>query len=308
MKEHLLSPGNRAALQGLITLSGALGIGALLARFFVPGEGGRGRDSGFVIFEVFAVVAILTLSGLTAYFSVLYLYQDVTISDAQLAQVSTPLVVSIILLVLLSVVARVSSLPRPWLHLPTFSATLMVALGLGFAVPILNPPIEYIVAIGVAILALGAGVSRLGLQSERADVDRNRKAERERMAKLAAMDYVPVERSLQFAVPANIVSGEKMTIVCWARGEKLYLDQTECRRLGAETARRWADVAGGAALPPRGEPVLAQIGLKTAFWPWPPKLRMVLRTRDWRDPEDDVKRIPVGDAGLFDVTSLGVVR
>jgi hypothetical protein len=74
-------------------------------------------------------------------------------------------------------------------------------------------------ALWVAILALGAGVSRLGLRS---DVDRNQKADRERMAKLAAMDYVPVERSLQFAVPANIASGEKIAVVCWARGEKLW--------------------------------------------------------------------------------------
>lgn len=52
MKQHLLSDGDRAALQALVPLAGALGVGTIFALFF----GGR-RKSGIAVFELFAIVA-----------------------------------------------------------------------------------------------------------------------------------------------------------------------------------------------------------------------------------------------------------
>jgi hypothetical protein len=46
VKQHLLSDGDRAALQALVPLAGALGVGTIFALFF----GGR-RKSGIAVFE-----------------------------------------------------------------------------------------------------------------------------------------------------------------------------------------------------------------------------------------------------------------
>jgi hypothetical protein len=51
MKEHLLNDGDRAALQALVPLAGALGVGTIFALFF----GGR-RKAGLAVFELFAIV------------------------------------------------------------------------------------------------------------------------------------------------------------------------------------------------------------------------------------------------------------
>jgi hypothetical protein len=61
VKEHLLSEGDRAALQALVPLAGALGAGTIFALFF----GGR-RRAGFAVFELFTIVAVLTAVGSTA--------------------------------------------------------------------------------------------------------------------------------------------------------------------------------------------------------------------------------------------------
>ena len=62
LKEHVLNPGDRAALQALVPLAGALGVGTIFALFF----GGR-RKSGTAVFELFAIVAVLTAAGSTAF-------------------------------------------------------------------------------------------------------------------------------------------------------------------------------------------------------------------------------------------------
>jgi hypothetical protein len=307
MKEHVLSPDNRAALQGLIALSGALGVGALLARFFLDRDGKEGRDLGFAIFEVFAVVAILTASGLTAYFSVLFLREGEAISDADFAQVSAPLVVAITLLVLLSAVSRISNLPRPWVHLSTLSATLAVAILAGSAVPILNPPPSMIFSIGLAILAAGAVVSWAAMRFERSDLTRRQRIGRERMAKLSASGYMPIEKKLRVAVPGKMGTHEEPTAICWKRDEELYLDQVECHRLSREVSGRWADVAYDKAIPPRGETALVRLALKTTLWKWSASLRLIVAVHDCREPEPDIKTIEANESGLFTVTGLGIV-
>ena len=72
-----LSQGDRAALQGLIPLTGALGAGTIFALFF----GGRQRGSGIVVFELCAIVAVLASLGMTAYLAISLLHQNQAISD-----------------------------------------------------------------------------------------------------------------------------------------------------------------------------------------------------------------------------------
>jgi hypothetical protein len=97
VKQHLLSDGDRAALQALVPLAGALGVGTISALFF----GGR-RKPGIAVFELFAIVAVLTAAGSTAYFSVSLLHQNEAITSHELTQTATPLVVAAFLLVFVS--------------------------------------------------------------------------------------------------------------------------------------------------------------------------------------------------------------
>ncbi len=110
-----LSAGDRAALQGLIPLAGALGAGTIFALFF----GGRRRGSGVAVFELCAIVAVLASVGMTAYLAISLLHQDMAISDRDLTQTAMPLIFAVILLVLVSAVARLpGSLERILLVLP----------------------------------------------------------------------------------------------------------------------------------------------------------------------------------------------
>src|SRR6476469_6265503 len=88
MKEHALNPSDRAALQGLIPLAGALGAGTIFALFF----GGRRRGSGIAVFELFAIVAVLVSVGTTAYLAISLLHANEAISDRVLTQTATPLI------------------------------------------------------------------------------------------------------------------------------------------------------------------------------------------------------------------------
>ena len=87
MKEQLLSDSDRAALQSLIPLAGALGAGTIFGLFF----GGRKR-AGFAVFEIFAMVSVLVAVGSTAYFSIALMHANEPISDADLTQTATPLI------------------------------------------------------------------------------------------------------------------------------------------------------------------------------------------------------------------------
>jgi hypothetical protein len=82
MKEHVLNPSDRAALQGLIPLAGALGAGTIFALFF----GRRRRGSGTAVFELFAIAAVLAAVGTTAYFCVSLLHRNQAISDRELTR------------------------------------------------------------------------------------------------------------------------------------------------------------------------------------------------------------------------------
>src|ERR1700710_2387491 len=108
MKEQMLNPGDRAALQGLIPLAGALGAGTIFALFF----GGR-RKAGFAVFEVFVVIAVLTAVATTAYFCVALLHRNEPISDHELTQTAMPLIVAVFFLAFVSVGSRI---PGPFMR------------------------------------------------------------------------------------------------------------------------------------------------------------------------------------------------
>ncbi len=308
MKENLLDAGNRAALQGLITVASALGIGALFSQYFFRRRGARDLDVGFTVFEVVAVATILTASGLSAFASLLFLHSGKEINDLQFAQASAPLVVAIILLLLLSAMARFSNLPGGiGGHLPTFGVTAWVGAVLAIAASRPAPEPGSLVVIVVVILAIGAGVAWSFMRIERFGMNGSQKSMRRRMTILSARGYRPKEMTLRPAVPQPRVGDPNLGLVCWSKKKRIYLDQPGCLRLRNEVHERWTGLANGETLAPVGEVVLTEIDTKTTVLPWPPKFQMVIKTHKQGSPDIESHTLPVNSEGLFELTELDIV-
>jgi hypothetical protein len=99
-----LGASDRAALQSLIPLAGAVGAGTIFSLF-----AGTRRGAALRVFEVFAIVAVLTAAALTAATAIDLLHANEAISNRELTQTAMPLVIATLLLVVVSVFNRVSA-------------------------------------------------------------------------------------------------------------------------------------------------------------------------------------------------------
>lgn len=302
MKEHVLNPSDRAALQALVPLAGALGAGTIFALFF----GGR-RRAGFAVFELFTIVAVFTAVGSTAYFSIALLHQNEAISGHDLTQTATPLLVAAILLIFVSAFSR---LPGSVTHLVTllpitFGAIVIAVLLASFT---WSAQPESIILLAVAILAVGAAVGVLAWWGERIDIGWDRRWEHRRLTRLYAAGYVPDEKPLRLALPRPEQAGRVNEISCWTRKGRAYLDLPTGWHLRAEVHRLWREQAVGEARPPVGSVIL----VRTQIWPRIPLLRKEARLglhllEPSRGGEASLVELEPNDDGVFDVTGLGVV-
>lgn len=296
-----LSDGDRAALQALVPLAGALGAGTIFALFF----GGR-RRAGLAVFELFTIVAVLTAVGSTAYFSIALLHQNEAITGDDLTRTATPLLVAAVLLVFVSVFARLpGSFTRVITLLPLAVVAIVIAALLASNTWFAEP--ESIVPLAGAILAVGALVGVFAWGAERADVGWDRRWERRRLTRLYAEDYSPGEKPLHVALPRD-GREQAMEISCWTRKGRTYLDLPTGWHLRSEVHRLWRAQAVGEARPPVGSVIL----LRTQIWPRVPLLRKQARVgfhllEPSRGGEARLVELEPNDDGLFDVTELGVV-
>ncbi|HEX4465487.1 MAG TPA: hypothetical protein VH042_12695 [Solirubrobacterales bacterium] len=297
MKQHLLSDGDRAALQALVPLAGALGVGTIFALFF----GGR-RKSGIAVFELFAIVAVLTAAGSTAYFSVSLLHQNEAITSHELTQTATPLVVAAFLLVFVSVFARLpGSLTRIVTLLPLAIAGIVIAALLASSTWSAGPENASLVAL--AMLAVGALVGVAAWLVDRLDIGWEGRSERRRLTQLYAAGYAPAEKAPRFALPESDSGSAGGGLACWSRKDRSYLDQPGWLRLREEAGSGWRALATGEARPPIGPTILVQVkvGLRDRS-----AVRVSLLEPS-RDSEPRVREIRANEDGLFDVTDLGIV-
>ncbi len=178
MKEHLaaLSDSDRAALQSLVPLAGALGAGTIFALF-----SSRSRRTGFAVFEIFAIVAVLTAVGTTAYLAISLIHRDQPITDRDLTQTATPLIVAAFLLVFISIFNRVASFSGRVL---TIAVLLIGAAVVAAEVSIGSWSASPGGASVFALLTLGVGLL-LGGIGWAFDRDHDRRARRSRQADLA---------------------------------------------------------------------------------------------------------------------------
>ncbi len=286
-------------------LSGVVGLSALLSGVVIDRVGPRQRDAGFAAFEVFTVVAAVTAAVLTAALSLVFLSRDEAISDTDLFRVSAPALVALLLLVVLTSVARFSILTDALSNnFPILLSALFAAMLAG-AMPIfLVVKVSEIIVAVAAILTAGMVVGWFFLVLERRHLGEKRRDAQRRLSGLAADGYVPVKCSLRAAVPSTADQPEILDAVCWAREEGCYLDQAEARRLCRRVDARWAALGSGEAAPPLAKSVMTEARLKTTVWPWPPRfvMKLAIHLRGAIDAEHF--ELNVDERGLFDVTVL----
>ena len=302
MKQHLLSDGDRAALQALVPLAGALGVGTIFALFF----GGR-RKSGIAVFELFAIVAVLTAAGSTAYFSVSLLHQNEAITSHELTQTATPLVVAAFLLVFVSVFARLpGSLTRIITLLPLAIAGIVIAALLSSSTWSVGPENASLVAL--AMLAVGAVVGMAAWLVDRLDIGWEGRIEQRRLSRLYAAGYSPTERAPRFVLPEADAVSAAGELACWEKKNKSYLDLPGWLRLRDEAGSRWRALSTGAARPPIGAAILVsvKVGLRVPGFRDQPTVRVSLLEPN-RDSDARSREIHANEDGLFDVTELGIV-
>ncbi len=302
MKEHLLNDGDRAALQALVPLAGALGVGTTFALFF-----GGPRKSGTAVFELFAIVAVLTAAGSTAFFAISLLHQNEPITSHQLTQTASPLLVAAFLLVFVSVFAR---LPGTGLRLfalvPLALSGVLIAALLASTSWSAEPENASLAAL--IILGVGAVLWALTWAFERLDIGWDRRWEHRRLTRLYAAGYLPDEKALGVVLPRRDDDGRSSKVACWARKGRSYLDIPSWLHLRREAAGRWRAFATGEAQPPVGSAILVQVKVGYRI----PLVRdyAVVRVsvlEPARGGEARVHEVRSNEDGLFDVTELGLI-
>lgn len=292
MKEQVLSASDRAALQSLIPLAGALGAGTVFGLFFA----GR-RRAGFAMFEIFTMVAILAAVGTTAYFCIALLHQDQAISDSDLARTATPLIVAAFLLVFVNVFSRLpGSTSRVVALLPLAIGAAVVAVELSTSTWTARPEDASLLAL--AILVIGALLGVVGWWSERLEARWERIVFLRRLERLGREGYEPAAARLGLVVPGD---GAEEPLRCWRRKGRVYLDAEAGERLRDLAEDRWRALS--AAEPASAEPTLLRLRLGPSLG-----RGRTLRVETFAAGERRERDLPENEDRLFDVTELGLLE
>jgi hypothetical protein len=254
-----LSASDRAALQSLIPLASGLGAGTIFGLFFV----GRRRAS-FAVFESIAIVAVLVSVATTAYYAIYLLHRDTAITNRELVETSVPLVIAAVLLILISIVARLRGaterisalLP---LVLVAVVATVEVA---GSGIPI-EPGFAPVAAL--AILAVGAGFGGLGAAIDARARRTMRAREHDHVATLTGRGYALAEAPLAAALPRLPEDAAPPTIDVWRREGASFLDAAGAAHLRDVVDERWQSLADGEGRGPIGPATLLAVVLTGAM-------------------------------------------
>jgi hypothetical protein len=303
MKENFLNPSDRAALQGLIPLAGALGAGTIFALFF----GGRRRGPGIAVFELFAIVAVLAAVGTTAYLSIALLHNNEALTDRELTQTAAPLIFAVFLLVLVSVLSRLpGSAERAVTVLPLLLAAGVVAAYLASTAWSFKPGDTVLMA-GL-VLGIGGLTALLAWGSDRLDARWERGLEQRRFVRLSVAGYRVEERELRLSLPARGKGGDRQTVSCWTRKGRVYLDWLACRQLRDRADARWDRLSENKGRPPAGPAVLTRVHVRHyAFLRVGKGAARFSIFEPGRGEQVHTHEPKINDDRLFDVTDLGIV-
>jgi hypothetical protein len=309
VKEHLLavaklSPSDRAALQSLIPLASGLGAGTIFGLFFV----GR-RRAAYAVFEAVAIVAVLVAVATTAYYAIAMLHRDTAISDKELAETAVPLVVAAVLLILISIVARLrGATQRVAVLLPLVLVAVVAAIELASSGVAVEPTAAPVVAL--VILGAGAAFGALGTVIDGRARRTVRRAEHDRLALLISRGYASAPGRLAVALPRLAAEEAPPSVDLWRRDGHAFLDGPGALRLCDSVDQRWQSLAAGDAHAPAVDAasaatVLLEVeaagGPRRA--PSPTELRVATLRPGVEAPRHTATLAVNGD-GLFDVTDL----
>jgi hypothetical protein len=296
-----LGASDRAGLQSLIPLASGLGAGTIFGLFFV----GR-RRAGFAVFEAITIVAVLVAVSTTAYYCIALLHRDTAVSNKELVETALPLVVALVLLIVISIVARLSgATQRIVVVLPLVLVAVVATIELARSGAALEPTAAPVVAL--VILAAGAAFGALGTLVDARARRAARRTEHDRLALLTGRGYVAAEARLALALPRLV--GESGTdgvlpLDTWRRGESSFIDGPGAKRLREEVDARWQSLAAGDARGTIGPFVLLEVestgGRRGAT---PTELRLDTLRPGTATPRRTARLQPNGD-GLFEVTDL----
>jgi hypothetical protein len=322
-----LGASDRAALQSLIPLASGLGAGTIFGLFFV----GR-RRAGFAVFEAITIVAVLVAVSTTAYYCIALLHRDTAVSNKELVETALPLVVAAVLLIVMSIVARLrGTTQRIVVVLPLILVAVVAAIELASSGVALEPTAAPVVAL--VILAAGAAFGALGTLLDGRARREARRAEHDRLALLTGRGYVPAEARLALALPrlpsepptasptadpprattsggasaGALTSGGAsggLALDVWRRGDAVFIDGSGAKRLREEVDARWQSLAAGEAHSAIGPFVLLEVESSgSRRGATPTELRLDTLRPGTATPRRTARLQPNGD-GLFDVTEL----
>ncbi|HEV7770465.1 MAG TPA: hypothetical protein VGO66_07380 [Solirubrobacterales bacterium] len=197
--------------------------------------------------------------------SVEFLRSDEIVTDSQFNQAVTPLVLSVVLLVLLTAVARFSSLPGGIsMHFPTVGATVFVAAAAGIYISVVPQQPETIAPASGAILIVGAVLAWFFRRMESWSVRGREASVRRRIVSLSAEGYRPVEVSILAGVPVSPGGPEHLRCTCWSKKGRLFIDDAGCRSLQEDVRNRWKDLLlTGRAQTPLANRLLTRLVLRS---------------------------------------------
>lgn len=252
-----LSASDRAALQSLIPLAGAVGAGTIFSLF-----AGTRRGAALRVFEIFAIVAVLTAAASTAAIAIDLLHADQAISNRDLTQTAMPLVIATLLLVVVSVFNRVNeSFDRVLVLLPMVAVAIFAAAELAISSWSVDPGsaiwvVMLIFLVGLALSLIGWGVDRHSQGS-------GRRTQQGRVRRLVKLGYTPTGIELAPVLPTAAAGGPGLS--GWKRGDSTLLDYEDAGRLRDFVRARWDALADGGAAGPVGETILLDVHLEHWF-------------------------------------------
>jgi hypothetical protein len=299
VKEHVLSDSDRAALQSLIPLAGALGAGTIFALFF----GDNRRRAGVAVFEVFAIVSVLVAVGTTAYLSIAIMHANEPLDDKALAQTASPLIVAVFVLVLVSVARRLpSSIERAFAILPLILMAGLIAALLAVSAWEAEPAGASVFAL--TLLGVGAVLALLASAADRLNLSWERGTSQKWMTRIVAADYVPERRPVALAIP-EAEAEEERPLACWNRRGRLFVDAQTLRRLRDRVDRRWGELESAEALPPARREVLFSVRVALYLPFLRPRRRATLKLLERGEPRS--RRLEENEDRLFDVTETSLL-
>ncbi|HWC49496.1 MAG TPA: hypothetical protein VG448_11490 [Solirubrobacterales bacterium] len=302
MKEHVLSDGDRAALQSLIPLASAVGITTLFKLFFSARQ-----RTAFAIFEIFAIVSVLVAAALTASIAISLMHQNTAITGHELTETAMPLVVAGFLLVFMIVPARLREAgDRNWSMLPIGLAGAYVAAVAILTLRVWTATPESAALFAGGLLAVGALLSLgVNLWESRAAHGSRRGRARE-LAKTIAAGYTPARKRLRPSLPEPDGT-TAIEVACWVKKGRTYMGLNGCERLRDLVQERWDAMGEAGVQPPTGSSILAAIDVRyrIPFRRTSPEVR--ISTVQVPGGAGDTQAAPMNEDGLIDVSDLGLL-